>query len=457
MTSAGRTQHRTGAHRVRSLAVVGFVAVSALLTGCLHGQTGTGSASSGPQPGEASHITVLSQLGDMSALQPVLNRLNAQYMKLHPKTKVTVQYETFDELNKTVPTTLASGSGPDVLDYDANESTLGSLAHRGLVIPLDSYAAKYGWKSKLTPATVSRLSYTGHLDGVGRSSEGVGLFYNADLFAKYGIAPPTTFAAVESAAKQLKARGLTPCAFGNKDQWPSSHFIGAFIHSMVPVNKIQSIETVAGHGRWTDPAVVKAISTAAGFAKSGYVTPDFNGVSYEQAKGAFYAGKAGMFIADTSITPDLQANMRHTKVKFVPFPMHDPNAKQQMEGGLGGAWAITRSSKAPAVAADWINFVHFSPQAQRAWLAAGVLPTTTVKTKPGNVSPLVNETLTATQAVQANGGMGYWSGYSSSSLVSDAWASGAQLALTGKESPQAFAENLQAALDQARSSAKETP
>jgi len=450
MTSRGHEPDRHAFHPARRAVIAGGLVASTLLAGCVKAQSGEGQVTSGPQPGEAAHITVLSQLGDMTALQPVLKRLSGEYTKLHPKTTVTIQFETFDELNKTVPSMLASGSGPDVIDYDANESTIGSLAKASHVIKLDSYAEKYGWDTKLTSSTVSRLTYNGHLYGVGRSSEGVGLFYNADLFKRYGIAPPATYAALMSAAAQLKAKGLIAFAFGNKDQWPSSHFIGAALHSMVPVSTIQSIETLAGNGEWTDPAVVSAISTAVSWVKAGYVTPNFNGVSYEQAKGLFYAGKAGMFIATTSVVPDLQRNMPDVNVQFLPFPMREANSKQQMEGGLGGAWAITRSCKAPAVAADWINFVHFSPEAQSAWLAAGVLPTTVMRTPPDNLSTLVRESLAATQAVQADGRIGYWSGYSSSPLVRDAWASGAQLVLTGQESPEAFAKSLQSALAQAR-------
>jgi raffinose/stachyose/melibiose transport system substrate-binding protein len=450
------TPLRPSRRRLRLRTTVGLLVSSALLlAGCVAGQNNSTTApTGGPQPGDAAHITVLSQLGDNAALQPVLNKLNAAYMKAHPKTKVTIQYLTLDELTKTVPSTLASGSGPDVIDYDANESTIGSLAKAHLLVPLDTFAKSYGWDSKLTPSTVSRLTYDGHLSGVGRSSEGVGLFYNADLFHRLGIAPPTTYAALMTAAQHLKTRGVTPFAFGDKDQWPSSHLIGAAIHSMVPVSTIRSVETLAGDGKWTDPAIVSAIATAASWVTDGYVTPNFNGVSFAQAEGQFYTGKAGVFIEGTGVVPDIEANMPHTDVRFLPFPMKNPSAKQQMEGGLGGAWAITSTSKAPAIAADWINFVHFSAQAQQAWLAAGVLPTTVMTSTPSGLSVLVKDSLKVTQAAQADGGVGFWTGYASSPLVTDAWNSGAQLVLSGQQSPQTFANNLQSALDQARAGKK---
>ncbi|HZC70245.1 MAG TPA: extracellular solute-binding protein [Jatrophihabitans sp.] len=456
MRNAANRLHLPGPARPAAALTALVVAGILALAGCVSGQgsSGTSAPTGGPQPGDSAHLTVLSQLGDNPALQPVLNRLNAAYMKSHPKTKVTIQYLTLDELTKTVPSTLASGSGPDVIDYDANESTIGSLANAHLLVPLDTYANSYGWHAKLTPSTVTRLTYDGHLYGVGRSSEGVGLFYNADLFRRLGIAAPTSYAAMIAAAQQLKSHGVIPFAFGDKDQWPSSHLIGAAIHSMVPVNTIKAVETLAGHGRWTDPAIVSAIATAAGWVKDGYVTPDFNGVSFAQAEGEFYTGKAGMFVEGTGVVPDLEANMAHVDVRFLPFPMKDPSAKQQMEGGLGGAWAITTASNAPAVAADWINFVHFSPEAQRAWLAAGVLPTTSTSSTPSGLSALIKDSLQVTQAAQADGGVGFWTGYASSPLVTDAWNSGAQVVLSGQQSAAAFANNLQDALDQARSGGK---
>ena len=154
----------------------------------------------------------------------------------------------------------------------------------------------------------------------------------------------------------------------------------------MPVADLAGIETLAGDGSWTDPAVVDAMDTAVGWAEWGYLTPNYNGVSFDDVAKQFFAGDAGMFVEGTGLTPDILDNMAGTNVRFIPFPMMDSSIPQQAEGGLGGAWAINASSPAPDVAADWLNYVHFSPEAEEAWLEAGVLPRPTT-TAPGPMCP----------------------------------------------------------------------
>ena len=438
----------------RTAASVAFVGLLALLSGCVGGTESPSSSGDGPSVGEKANLKVLSQFGDNPALQGVLDQLSAEYERQHPEVTVDIQYLTLDDLTRTVPTMLASGEGPDIIDYDANESTLGDLAKSGLLHSLNDYAEQYDWSSRLPESVTERTTYDDELYGIGRSSEAVGLFYSEDLFNQYDLAAPTTYADFQAAADALKSNGITPVAFGNKDQWPSSHLVGAAIHAEVPVSDITAFETLAGDGSWTERDVEDSMQTVVDWVNDGYLTPNFNGISFDDAAKQFFAGKAGMFIEGTGLTPDILSNMKGANVRFIPFPMIDDSIPQQAEGGLGGAWAVNATSQAPDVAADWLNFVHFSPAAEQAWLEAGVLPTTDYDGQGANVPPLVQDNLTVVQAAQDGGGIGYWTGYSSSPLVTDAWNGGAQSLLDGELDPGQFADQLQSALEQARDSAQ---
>ena len=423
-----------------------------LLSACVGGGDSADNDDS-VQLGDKASLTVLSQFGDNPALQKVLDGLSSNWEKKHPEVTVDIQYLTLDDLTKTVPTMLSSGEGPDVIDYDANESTLGDLAKSGLLEPLDDYAEEYEWTDRLPESVAERTTYDDELFGIGRSSEAVGLFYNADLFDRLGIQAPDSYDNFLAAADELGRNGIVPVAFGNKDQWPSSHLVGAAIHSSVPVADLASIETLAGDGSWTDPAVVEAMDTAVGWAESGYLTPNYNGVSFDDVAKQFFAGDAGMFVEGTGLTPDILDNMAGVDVRFISFPMMDSSIPQQAEGGLGGAWAINASSPAPDVAADWLNYVHFSPEAEEAWLEAGVLPSTDYDGSGADVPELVTDNLSVVAAAQDEGGIGFWTGYSSSPLVTDAWNGGGQQLLDGELSAEDFAAQLQDALEQARDAA----
>ncbi|TCC61921.1 extracellular solute-binding protein [Kribbella pittospori] len=435
-------------------ALRGAVAVAAVLAFSACGTTTGGSTdddSGGLTVGDKATVTVVSQFGDNAALQPVLKKLSEAYEAKHPEVTVDIQFLSADDEQKTLPTSLASGSGPDIFDYDAAESALGELATNGLVAPLDRYAEKYGWSAKMASSVLDRAKYNDKLYGVPRSSEAVGLFYSTAIFAKHGIAAPTTYPAFVAAADRLKAAGVTPIAFGNKDQWPSSHLIGAALHANTPVETIRSLESLGGSATWHDPSVQASLALAQSWAKKGYLTSNFNGVAFDDAFKSFYTGQAGMFVEGTGVTPDILQNASHPDdFRFVSFPMVDGALKQQAEGGVGGAWSISESSKAKDIAADWIDFVHFSDTAEATWLKAGVLPTSKYDTSKVDVAPLLQQNVDVVRAAQDGGGIGAWTGYTSSALVTEAWNGAAQQFLGGSRDAAAFATTLDEALTKAR-------
>lgn len=441
---------RSVLRRIGPLAVAATAAVGLSACGTTTG-SGSDDGSGGLAVGDKATLTVVSQFGDNVALQPVLKKLSEAYVAKHPEVTVNIQFLSADDEQKTLPTSLASGSGPDIFDYDAAESALGEFATNGLVAPLDRYADRYGWAEKMTTPVLDRARYDDKLYGVPRSSEAVGLFYNTAIFAKHGIGAPTTYAAFLEAADRLKAAGVTPIAFGNKDQWPSSHLIGAALHANTPVQTIRSLESLRGTATWRDGRVRASMAIAQSWAKKGYLTSNFNGVAFDDAFKSFYIGQAGMFVEGTGVTPDILQNAsRPGDFRFVSFPMIDSSLKQQAEGGVGGAWSIAASSKAKDIAADWINFVHFSDTAEAAWLKAGVLPTSRFDTSKLDIAPLLQQNVDVVRAAQGGGGIGAWIGYTSSALVTEAWNGAAQQFLGGSRDAAGFATTLDDALTKAR-------
>jgi ABC-type glycerol-3-phosphate transport system substrate-binding protein len=436
----------------RTALLLALTAVTTLtVTACVGGAQDDGDGESLALGDEAT-LTVVSQFGDTPALQPVLETISDAWEQDHPEVTVDIQYLSYDDLQKTLPTALASGSAPDVFDYDASESTLGVLATNGLVHPLTAYAEQYGWLDALPESVVERATFDDTFYAVPRSSEAIGLFYDEGLFAQHGAPAPADYESFLAAAEALRQAGVVPIAFGNKDQWPSSHLVAAAVHAAVPVDEIVAVESLGGDGVYSAPAVQDAFEAARGWVSAGFVTPDFNGVSFDDSVKAFMNGQAGMLIEGTGVTPDLIATLgADSDVRFVPFPMIDASLEQQAAGGAGGSWAISASSPVADIAADWIDFVHFSDEAERLWLEAGVLPTTGYDGAGADVPALLRENLEVVRAANDGGGIGRWTAFSSSPLVTDAWNGGGQAYLAGDLDVAAFTGSLDAALVEARS------
>jgi glucose/mannose transport system substrate-binding protein len=94
-----------------------------------------------------------------------------------------------------------------------NGVALRDWARLGLLLDLDAVAAAGHWDKLLLPTVAEAIEFDGHIYaapvGVHRVNN---LFYNRKLFAKYRLAPPSTWAEFEHAATVLQKAGIVPLA-----------------------------------------------------------------------------------------------------------------------------------------------------------------------------------------------------------------------------------------------------
>ena len=69
-------------------------------------------------------------------------------MEQNPNITITREAIQTDQMRDTVNTAISSGTGPDLIFYDAGPGYAGVLAEAGLLLPLDDYAAQYGWDER---------------------------------------------------------------------------------------------------------------------------------------------------------------------------------------------------------------------------------------------------------------------------------------------------------------------
>src|SRR6185312_15172752 len=67
------------------------------------------------------------------------------FMDANPNITITREAFETNQMRDVVNTAIASGTGPDVIFYDAGPGYAGVLAKAGLLKPLTDYDAQYGW------------------------------------------------------------------------------------------------------------------------------------------------------------------------------------------------------------------------------------------------------------------------------------------------------------------------
>jgi raffinose/stachyose/melibiose transport system substrate-binding protein len=378
---------------------------------------------------------------DQAAMDAVIDRFN----DAHPGVRVKIEAVPVNDLRTVLRTRLVSGAGPDVFGYDAGSGYGGVLAKAGLVLPLDDAYEKNGWK--IYPWARSRATYGGKTYGVPDSVEELGVFYNADLFAKLGVQPPATIQDLEHIADLAKQQGLIPLAYGDKDGWPGSHLFSMAVSNAVGRQGLDRI--LYDTGRWDDPQVVSAIDVFfRQFADKGYLPTGANGIGYDDANALFYAGKAAMLPTGTWLVSDL-AQKATFKVGFFPFPSLDGSTATP-PAGVGMAWFVSAKSKHQAEAIEFLNYMVSDQAAKQRIETLSTIPAFNVDTSGLKVSPLFKEVLTDLGQAQDDQAFGYNLDALTPASFNDVMYSGFQEVLGGKRTPQQQAANLQAAWETAK-------
>ena len=118
-------------------------------------------------------------LGDARAQEPVELRvwdqftdptesdnadaIYAAFTEQNPNITITREAFSTDQMRDVVNTAISSGTGPDLIFYDAGPGYAGVLADAGLLLPLDDYASQYGWDERIAAPAAEATTYRRHL------------------------------------------------------------------------------------------------------------------------------------------------------------------------------------------------------------------------------------------------------------------------------------------------------
>lgn len=107
---------------------------------------------------------------------------------------------------------------PETFQVHAGQELM-SWVDAGKMQPLDSMYKSLGLNKVIPKQIISDLSKNGHVYAIPADvGRGNVLWYNPAVLKKYHLSPPTTMTQFMSELKTLKSKGVTPLAYGDKDQ-----------------------------------------------------------------------------------------------------------------------------------------------------------------------------------------------------------------------------------------------
>lgn len=276
------------------MAVVAAATLALALAGCAGGGTtetkDKGSATSG-------HITWWGWTPDAGPAETYIKAFN----KVYPNIKVTYKKLTIDGYDAGLRPALASSVGPDVFDV-APGAANGSVDIYGVnavdLTPAVTKALGPNWKSKLAPIGVASLMNRGKLAAVSVGSVFAGtIWINHDLFDKYQLRPPATYDDWKKACATFKAHGVGCFVQGAGQQAFNEDTLQAISDNIKPGVWEQAL---AGKIPWTDPTIVKALTSWKRLFTDGIMQKGALGTQqYPDANNGFMSGKYAMVMMGT--------------------------------------------------------------------------------------------------------------------------------------------------------------
>jgi raffinose/stachyose/melibiose transport system substrate-binding protein len=223
--------------------------------------------------------------------------------------KVRFTNKSTDTIDRLIQTSLAAGSGPDVIVTPGPSSGVTEYTKAGYLVDLDAYATKYDWSSILATWALDASRVDGKLRTLPTQYETMVFYYNPATVRSLAEGVPRTQSEFEAYCEEAKGKGMVPIAAGNAD-WKGAnewHMVIALNHGAGPAAVYQALQ---GDLAWDDSVFVDAVTRYTDYFKKGwfggsvedYFTNKFSTL-YEQLAN----GGAGAMISGTWEFPYLPA------------------------------------------------------------------------------------------------------------------------------------------------------
>lgn len=290
----------------------------------------------------------------------------------YPNVRLNLEVIPWDRVYQEVQSRIAAGNAPDILNMDV----FTVFEQQGLLMPITDCCQSELFED-FFPQFVDQSFMDDNVWAVPDLVSATALFYNADILAEAGVAAPTTWAELESAAEAIYNR------YGG-EVYP----LGVDLSS----DSMQSASTFAcfawgngggfvdGNNNWAlnTPANAEAVNFALSLVQKGYTNPDPMNVTAHELVDLFGDGKLAMVVATSQMPMYLMSQGKRINLRSVGFPSRTGETSVSI-GAMDRLMAF-RDPDAPDQEkrneAIGMFFSHFyAPQIYASWVSAeGYLP-----------------------------------------------------------------------------------
>jgi raffinose/stachyose/melibiose transport system substrate-binding protein len=224
-----------------------------------------------------------------------------------------------DYLNK-LQLYISSGQLPDI--YGCANGTFSKAAKAaGSIVNIGEEFKRIGKFNNVNKAVVDFLtdSDDGQMYLYPEALNCEFFLYRKDIFDKYGLKTPTTWAEFINICKVLKDKGETPVIVGGKENWQLMRYLSfppwRATHDKFIYGYIDGSETFA-----SNRSAQYGVHLLNLMGNSGYYQRGFTSTDYTDATNLFFGGTGAMFYAGSWLIQNASAMFKEGKLGIFPVP-----------------------------------------------------------------------------------------------------------------------------------------
>ena len=320
-----------------------------------------------PSPAQISGTVVLAAPGDNPGDIALRRQLAASFMKTHKDVKVQVLIVPATNYDQKVQTMIAGGKPPDI--FGSGDVQIPNIAAKNFAIDLNPYIARDKYSlDDFYPQVVEGLTYDGKLLGLTDNWDTQVMYYNASLFEKAGVEPPTgdwEWSDFTSAAQELTSGTGTSKIYGAVyDNWFGPYFDQMWGNGADPF---------PDNGKtcgYDSPESIQSFDQIIELYKSG-VSPTPSQFADQGSEQLFLSGRVAMMIGNGRWSAYAFRDVKKFEWKVAPIPKLSKGRANFFHLAM---FAIARNSKNPQAAWEFLKFMVSEEGIQQGLAAAQGIP-----------------------------------------------------------------------------------
>jgi raffinose/stachyose/melibiose transport system substrate-binding protein len=338
-----------------------------ILTACgLNGGGSSSESSTEAKAGESSGEKKVLEFWhiDPGEKEKVYQEAVDRFEEKHPDVEVKVLQIPNDAYKQKLSVAMSGNDAPDVF-HSWGGGWLHNFVQQDKVLDITEATDK----DHFNELALANATFDDKVYGLPLSLSIDVVFYNKEIFDKYGLKAPKTYEEWLTIIDTLNKNDIIPIALANQTKWPGAYLFMNFASRIAGPELFESAFKRQGKG-FDDPAYVQAGEYLKEMVERDAFNPGFNGVPYDEGQGRqlMYSGQAAMMDMTISFLNNVrqEAPEFEEKLDFFVFPTVEGGKGDQTHIGAatGPVWSVAKNSENPDLATELVKELTSAETAQ---------------------------------------------------------------------------------------------